>query len=54
MRRGLEARLGIPLLGKVEGWWLTVRGPRGRVFLNGGVTVRSYDVFGNSGWAIPY
>jgi hypothetical protein len=53
VRRDLEARLGIPLLAKVEGFWVTVRGPRGRVFLNGGVTVRSYDVFGNSGWAIP-
>jgi hypothetical protein len=53
VRRDLEARLGVPLLAKVEGFWVTVRGPRGRIFASGGVTVRSYDVFGNSGWAIP-
>jgi hypothetical protein len=53
VRSDLEARLGIPLLGKVEGFWVTVRGPRGRVFASGGISVRSYDVFGNGGWMIP-
>jgi len=37
---------------RIEGAYIIVRGPGGRVFANGGYTGRSYEVFGEVGWAI--
>ena len=38
---------------RIEGAYVLVRGKGGRIIASGGYTARSYDVFGQVGWAIP-